>query len=157
MEHTQAEIAARIRRRAFRSGNARAALKLLALADEVPSMHLPNGGRLLVHIGAPPPRPGDTPALRALRKRKRWLDVARPLNRHPVILDQLGELMPRFRGRPGARLREDLHMTDEELQALPGAIESAFGIPVDRRTAEEWENLNDVTDTIAAAMNTEAA
>lgn len=129
----------------------------MALAEEVPTMHLPNGARVLVHIGTPPPRPGDTPQLRRMRKRKRWLDVARPLNRHPMLLEQLGELMPRFRGRPGARLREDLHMSDDELEALPGAIEDAFAIPIDRRQAAEWENLNDVTDTIAAAMNSAAA
>ena len=83
--------------------------------------------------------------------------MARPLNHHPRILDQLGELLPRFRGRPGARLREDLHMTDDELEALPASIESAFGIPIDSRQAGEWETLNDVTDTIAAAFGTAPA
>lgn len=157
MEQTHAELAARIRRSAFRSRNARSALKLIALAEEVPTMHLPNGARVLMHIGTPPPRPGDTPQLRRMRKRKRWLDMARPLNRHPMILEQLGDLVPRFRGRPGARLREDLHLTDDELDALPSAIENCFGIAIDRRTADEWETLNDVTDTIAGALATEPA
>jgi hypothetical protein len=156
MDTTHAEIAARIRRRAFRSRNPRAARKLLALADEVPSMHLPHAGRVLVLMGPPEKRPGDLPGLRAIRRRKRWLDMARPLNRHPLILARLGELIPRAKGRPGARLREDLHMDDAEIAALAAAIEDAWHVPIDRRAADEWETLNDVTDTIAAAQDVAA-
>lgn len=156
MEQQKAEIAAQLRRRAFRSRNARAALKLMALADDVPRMNLPNGGRFLVHMTVPD-RPGDTPALRRLRKKKRWLDYARPINRHPRILEQLAEILPRARNRPGARLREDLHLDDGEIAAFAGGVENAFGIGIDRRDAGEWETLNDVTDTIAAAIATEPA
>lgn len=158
MEHEPTlEIASRIRRRAFRSRNARTALKLLALADEVPAMHLPNAARLLVHIGTPPPRPGDTPQLRRLRRKKRWLDMARPLTRHPRLLEGIAELLPRARGRPGARLREDLHLDPDEIAAFATALEEAFEIRIDRRDADEWETLNDVTDTIAAAQYLEPA
>lgn len=165
MEHTApppaAELASRIRRRAFQSRNARTALKLLALAEEVPAMHLPNAARLLVHIGTPPPngrqRPGDTPQLRRLRRKKRWLDMARPLTRHPRLLEGIAELLPRARGRPGARLREDLHLDDAEIAAFATALEEAFEIRIDRRDADEWETLNDVTDTIAAAQFLEPA
>ena len=156
MEQTHAEIAAKIRRRAFRSRNPRHALKLLALAEEVPTM-VSNGSRVLMHLRLEERRSRETPQLRRLRKKKRWLDVARPLNRHPMILDRLGELLPRARGRPGARLREDLHLDADEIAAFAGAIEDAWSIPIDRRLAAEWETLNDVGDTIAAALSTEAA
>lgn len=157
MEPINAELAARIRRSAFRSGNARTALKLMRLADEVPTMHLPNGARMLVHVGTPPPRPGDTPQLRRMRRRKRWIDAARPLTRHPRLLEQIGELLPRARGRPGADLRKHLHMDDEEIAAFRVSIEEAFGIPIDARAVDEWETLNDVTDTIAGQLATQPA
>lgn len=157
MEPINAELAARIRRSAFRSGNARSALKLLRLADEVPTMHLPNGARLLVHIGTPPPRPGDTPQLRRLRRKKRWLDTARPLTRHPRLLEDIANLLPRARGRPGADLRKHLHMDCDEIAAFRAAIEEAFGVPIDHRAIADWETLNDVTDTIAAALAGEPA
>lgn len=157
MEQTNAELAARIRRSAFRSGNARSALKLLRLADEVPTMHLPNGARLMVHIGTPPPRPGDTPQLRRLRRKKRWLDASRPLTRHPRLLEALAELLPRGRGRPGADLRKHLHLEEDEILAFRDAIEERFTIHIDHRAVMDWETLNDVTDTIALAIATEAA
>lgn len=156
MEQQKAEIAAQLRRRAFRSRNARAALKLMALADDVPRMNLPNGGRLLVHMTVPD-RPGDTPQLRRLRRKKRWLDHARPLTRHPRVLEALGDLIPRGRGRPGANLRGDLHLHDDEIEQLRLACEEAFGICIDARAPDEWETLNDVTATIAAQLATEPA
>jgi hypothetical protein len=157
MDKTHAEIAARIRMRAFRSRDPRAALKLLALAEEVPSMRFPNASRVLLHLKYEQRRVGETPQLRQLRKKKRWLDVARPLTRHPRILSDLADLLPRARGRPGADLRTDLMMDDTEIEALRIAAEEAFGVFIDRRAPDEWETLNDVTDSIAAQLATEAA
>lgn len=154
---TTAEIASRIRRRAFNSGNARTAIRLLALADEVPSMHLPNGARILMHIGTPPPRNTETPALRRLRRKKRWLDMARPLTRHPRLLESIADVLPRARNRPGARLREDLRLDDAEIAALATALEEAFAIHIAAADRADWETLNDVTDTIAAAQYCEPA
>ena len=156
MEHTL-EIASRIRRRAFLSGNARTAIRLLALAEEVPGMHLPNGARLLMHIGTPPPRQGDTPQLRRLRRKKHWLDMARPLTRHPRLLERIADLLPRARNRPGARLREDLRLDQAEIDAFAAALEEAFEIRIATADRGEWETLNDVTDTIAAAQYCEPA
>lgn len=83
--------------------------------------------------------------------------MARPLTRHPRLLESLAELLPRARGRPGADLRRNLHMDDEEIGAFRVAIEEAFGIHIDHRSVGEWETLNDVTDTIAAALAGEPA
>lgn len=157
MEQHKVEIAAQLRRRAFRSRNARSALKLMALAEEVPTMHLPNGARLLMLMTVPDRRPGDTPQLRRLRRKKRWLDVARPLTRHPRILEGLAELLPRARNRPGASLRTDLHLDDDEIDALRVAAEEAFGVHLSHSAAGEWETLNDVTDSIAAQLANEPA
>ena len=54
MTDSQDEIARRIRRRAFRSGNARDARRLLALADEVPTIRFTNAARVLQAIDPAP-------------------------------------------------------------------------------------------------------
>ena len=90
--------------------------------------------------------------LRALLARAHALLLARAL-----ALEALGDLIPRGRGRPGANLRGDLHLHDDEIEQLRLACEEAFGICIDQRAPAEWETLNDVSATIAEQLATEPA
>lgn len=156
MEQDHTEIAQRVRRRAFRSRNPRAAIKLLALADQLPSMHLPNAAVILVDMRrADRHRPIESPAQRQARARRRQRSMARPLNSHPLILERLGELYPKLRNKPAADLRDELFMDDDAIEALADAIEHAWG-PIDRRAAADWRTVADVTATIATAQDAAA-
>jgi hypothetical protein len=158
MDNAHTEIAQRIRQRAFRTRNPRAAMKLLALADEVPSMHFPNAPVILAQYVPPTPPPRrDLRAQHQLRRRRRRLDAMRPLNRHPRILERLAELLPRAKGRPAALLRAELHLEEWEIASLADAIEESWGIAIDRRAIGDWETLNDVGDSVADALATLAA
>lgn len=83
------------------------------------------------------------------------------MNRHPVILAQLCELLPpaidRAPRRPETRLRADLGIPAMQHIALAQMIEEAWGIRIGESVAARWRTLADVCATIADALVLEPA
>lgn len=83
------------------------------------------------------------------------------MNRHPVILDQLGALLPApatgGAHRPDTRLRADLRIPAMQHVALAAMIEEAWSIKLDARRVPAWRTLADVCATIADSLELEPA
>lgn len=79
------------------------------------------------------------------------------MNRHPVILAQLGDLLPEGPRLPETRLRADLGIPVSQYISLAAMIEEAWGIAIDRRRAPTWRTLADVCDSIADSYALEPA
>ncbi len=79
------------------------------------------------------------------------------MNRHPVILARLGELLPPGGRRPDTRLRADLRIPAMQHDALADMVDEAWDIRLDRRRLATWRTLADVAATIADSLAVEHA
>lgn len=83
------------------------------------------------------------------------------MNRHPVILARLGELLPSTTSggpyRPETTLRGDLGIPAMQHVALAAMIEEAWGIKLGESQSASWHTLADVCATIAGCLELEPA
>lgn len=79
------------------------------------------------------------------------------MNRHPVILARLAELLPPGPRRPETRLRADLRIPAMQHVALASMIEEAWDIRLGEAQAARWRTLADVCATIADCLVLEPA
>ena len=79
------------------------------------------------------------------------------MNRHPVIIDQLGPLLPPGGRRPETRLQEDLRIPPLGNLGLAQSCNEAWGITLSQRDADSWRTLADVAASIADSLQMVAA
>ena len=79
------------------------------------------------------------------------------MNRRPVILARLAELLPPGGHRPETRLRADLRIPAMQHTALAAMIEEAWSIKLGEAQAARWHTLADVCATIADVLECEPA
>lgn len=72
--------------------------------------------------------------------------------RHPLIMKQLGEILPPGPRKPETLLGQDLGLGPTGKQNLATEVERAWSITVPDSAIATWRTIADVADTIANAV-----